>query len=258
MIGGLAGFDARPRPDVRLAGIRRLRVASASSRLALPAALVAVAVACGGAAAVAQGTAAVQEAAPGPAQGLPWTSLFNGRNLAGWEVVEGDADDWSVVDGVLACAGRDHGWLGTEERYDNFRLMVEFRLPAGGDSGVFVRAADEGNPAFEGLEVQLLDDRAAEYRHQPEHGRCGGIYSVAGPARLLSKAAGEWQTLEIVCGGDRMTTILNGEVATDVNLSKAAEEHPGAARPTGRIGLQSWGTPVEFRRVQIQSLGRSG
>jgi len=189
---------------------------------------------------------------------VPWIDLFNGRNLDGWEVVEGSEDDWSVVDGTLTCAGQDHGWLGTEERYDNFRLVVEFRLPAGGDSGVFLRAADEGNPAFAGLEVQLLDDRAAEYRHQPAHGRCGGIYSVAGPARLLSKPAGEWQTLEIVCGIDRVTTSLNGQPATEIDLMEAAKRHAGAARTTGRIGLQSWGTAVEFRRVRLQGLGRSG
>lgn len=206
---------------------------------------------------LAQEQTASRQTAAGPTQ-LPWVDLFNGRNLGGWRVIEGDENGWSVVDGVLKCGGRDRGWLGTEERHDNFRLLVEFRLPAGGDSGIFLRAADEGNPAFDGLEVQLLDDRADAYRHQPEHGRCGGIYSVAGPAKLLSKAAGEWQTVEIVCGVDRVTTILNGQVATEVALSKAAEGHPGAARSTGRIGLQSWGTPVEFRRVRIQSLGRSG
>lgn len=207
---------------------------------------------------LAQELAPARQADAAPTQSLPWVDLFNGRNLEGWKVIEGDEDDWSVVDGVLTCGGREQGWLGTEGRHDNFRLIVEFRLPAGGDSGIFVRAADEGNPAFDGLEVQLLDDRADEYRHQPEHGRCGGIYSVAGPAKLLSKAAGEWQTIEIVCGIDRVKTILNGEVATEVDRAKAAEGHPGAARSTGRIGLQSWGTPVEFRRVRIQSLGRSG
>jgi len=254
MNGGPAGFDPRSRPGVRPArrGLRRLWP------LLVTAVLMAGAPPGGGGACVAQVKVPAQVADAGPNHGLPWASLFNGRNLEGWEVVEGDADDWSVVDGVLACAGREHGWLGTKERYDNFRLLVEFRLPAGGDSGVFVRAADEGNPAFEGLEVQLLDDRADEYRNQPEHGRCGGIYGVAGPARLLSRPAGEWQTLEIVCGVDRVTTILNGEVATEVGLAKAAEGHAGAARTTGRIGLQSWGTPVEFRLVRIQSLGRSG
>ena len=204
---------------------------------------------------------AVEPAGPAaaePGQGLPWVDLFDGRTLEGWQVVEGDEDDWSVVNGTLTCAGRDHGWLGTEKRYDNFRLVVEFRLPAGGDSGVFLRAADEGNPAFEGLEVQLLDDRAAEYRHQPAHGRCGGIYSVAGPAKLVSKSAGEWQTLEVICGVDRVKTILNGEPATEIDLESAADSHPGAARRTGRIGLQSWGTAVEFRRVRIQNLGRPG
>lgn len=190
--------------------------------------------------------------------GLPWVDLFNGRDLEGWKVVDGDEQRWSVVDGVLICAGGDHGWIGTEERHDAFRLVVEFRLPAGGDSGVFLRAADEGNPAYEGMEVQLLDDQAEQYRHAPAYGRCGGIYSVAGPDRLVSKPAGEWQTLEILCGVDRVTTILNGETATDIDLETVSGDHPGAARTSGRIGLQNWGTKVEFRRVRIQSLGRAG
>lgn len=191
----------------------------------------------------------------------PEIELFNGKNLEGWEVVAGDPADWSVVDGVLTCGG-NHGWLGTKRRFDNFRLVVEFRLPEGGDSGVFLRAGDEGNPAFDAIEVQLLDDRAVPYRDLPNHALCGAVYALAGPERRLSRQPGEWQSIEIVCGLDRVATTLNGEPVADVSLTKfkdrAENTHPGVTRRQGRIGLQAWGTKAEFRSIVIRPLGGSG
>ena len=188
-------------------------------------------------------------------------ALFNGKNLDGWEVVAGDAADWKVVDGILTCTGRRQGWIGTKRPYANYRLVVEFRMAANADSGVFLRAPDEGNPAFAGLEVQLLDDRGAAFEGVPNDARCGGVYNLVGPDERASKAAGEWQTLEIFCTLDRIKTVLNGEVCVDVSLREFAdsrEAHPGIDRTSGRIGLQCWSGQVEFRSIRIVDLGQPG
>src|SRR5262245_10423319 len=92
-----------------------------------------------------------------------WTPLFNGKDLEGWEAVDGPMSSWKVEDGVLFCSGGGGGWLSTKKEYQNFEVELEFRVPAGGNSGVFLRAPHQGNPAFAGMEVQLLDDRAPEY-----------------------------------------------------------------------------------------------
>ena len=176
-------------------------------------------------------------------------------------MIAGDPIDWSVKDGILACSGRRQGWIGTTKRYANYRLVVEFRMAANADSGIFLRAPDEGNPAFEGLEVQLLDDRAAAYEHVSDDARCGGLYSLAGPGERASKAAGEWQTLEIFCMLDRIKTVLNGTVCVDARLDEFAdslEANPGIRRTSGRIGLQCWSEGVEFRSIRIEDLGQPG
>ena len=130
---------------------------------------------------------------------FPSAPIFNGENLDGWELVDGDIDDWSVVDGVLTGTGKNHGWIATKKSYDNFRLYLEFRVPDGGNSGVFVRAPKEGNPAFTGLEVQVLDDRAKQFANLPNHSWCGGIFGIVGPKERATKKAGEWQSMTLFC-----------------------------------------------------------
>jgi hypothetical protein len=78
--------------------------------------------------------------------------------LVGWQQIGGAADAWRYERGVLFCEGKGGGWLSTLGSYDNFELSLEFRVPAGGNSGVFLRAPHEGDPAYTGMEIQLLDD----------------------------------------------------------------------------------------------------
>ena len=62
------------------------------------------------------------------------TQLFNGQDLAGWGyfLVDDAAameDVWSVRDGVLVCQGSPQGYLCTEDEYEDFHLVVEWRWP---------------------------------------------------------------------------------------------------------------------------------
>lgn len=202
--------------------------------------------------------APVDDDAPaGP--GFPSVPIFNGENLDGWELLDGDINDWSVVDGVLTGTGQRHGWIGTKKTYDNFRLYLEFRVPEGGNSGVFLRAPDEGNPAFAGLEVQVLDDRAKQFANLPSHSWCGGIFDIVGPKQRATKKPGAWQSMTILCSFSRVTVSLNGKVIVEADLNDhkdRARQHPGILREKGRIGLQSWGTKIEYRNIRIQHFGR--
>ncbi|MDR9410761.1 MAG: DUF1080 domain-containing protein, partial [Balneolaceae bacterium] len=74
-------------------------------------------------------------------------TLFNGINLEGWQII-GTPGTWGVEDGILFTDGDGSGWLSTENRYDNFVIELEYRVPEGGNSGLFLRSPREGNPAY--------------------------------------------------------------------------------------------------------------
>jgi WD40 repeat protein/serine/threonine protein kinase len=185
---------------------------------------------------------------------VPWQPLWAGDRLDGWEVKNGRAEDWSLTNGRLQCKPGPKGWLGTRQRYADFVLRLEWRIPTKGDSGVLLRVpADTGNPAVTGFEAQIIDD-ASVPKASPQT-LCGGIPSMAGPSRSMSRGPGEWNTYEIACRGQRFTVTLNGTqtVAVDGN-----ERWEALARArAGMIGLQHWGTQAEFRNACIKVLTES-
>lgn len=186
-----------------------------------------------------------------------FTPLFNGTDLDGWEVVGGPAESWSVADGILATNGEGGGWLSTDREYANFEFRLEFRVPADGNSGVFVRAPREGAPWIDGMEIQLLDDYAEIHANLQPYQYCGSVYGVAAASPRVSKPAGEWQSMSIRYRGSKVRIQLNGETIVDADLTDhqdKAADHPGINRPAGFIGLQNHGKPTEFRNIEIAEL----
>src|SRR4051794_5222791 len=86
-----------------------------------------------------------------------FVSLFNGKDLAGWKAT-GNPKVWGAEDGVIFVAGGGGGWLMTEKEYGDFELRLEYKLPKMGNSGVGLRSPLEGDPAYVGMEIQLIDD----------------------------------------------------------------------------------------------------
>src|ERR1043165_4575572 len=84
-------------------------------------------------------------------------SLFNGKDLTGWQST-GNAKVWGAEKGVIYCAGGGGGWLMTDKEYDNFELRLEYKMPLKGNSGVGIRSPLKGDPAYAGMEIQLIDD----------------------------------------------------------------------------------------------------
>lgn len=189
-----------------------------------------------------------------------FVSLFDGQTLAGWRLVGGHGPGYIARDGVLVCPKDGGGNLFTERQYANFILRFEFRTEPGGNNGVGIRAPLEGDPAYEGMEIQILDDGHALYRgkiRSEQHH--GSIYDVI-PARTgFLKPAGEWNTEEIMANGRQIRVTLNGVVIVDANLDTVREpavlaKHPGLARPSGHIGFLGHGSLVEFRNIRIRTL----
>src|ERR1700737_716722 len=137
--------------------------------------------------------------------------LFNGQNLDGWKKYDAKADVWSVEDGKIVCKGKGGGWLGTEREYANFVLRLEYRLEAGANSGVYIRAPETGQISRGGMEIQILDDFAPQFAKLDFYQYTGSIYHVVAPTRRASKKAGEWNKMEIHAEGRQVVVVLNGK-----------------------------------------------
>lgn len=183
--------------------------------------------------------------------------LFDGKTLAGWTMVDGKEGNWVVEDGVLITKGEGGGWLSTSDTYKNFTVKLEYRLKEGGNSGVFIRSPHNGDPAYTGMEIQVLDDDARVYKDLKPFQYCGSVYGVEAAKRGHTKAAGEWNAMEITANGSKITVTLNGAKIVETDLKDhqdVSKEHPGILRPDGYIGLQSHSEPVEFRNIAIKPI----
>ena len=181
--------------------------------------------------------------------------LFDGSSLNGWI---GDTSGYSVESGAIACtpAGRN---LFTAKEYGDFTLRLEFMLTPGANNGIGLRAPTSGDAAFEGIEVQVLDDSHPKYASIKPWQSHGSVYGVVPAKRGALKPAGEWNEQEIDLQGTRMRVTLNGTVIVDADLYRQAHDgtldgqpHPGLRRTSGHIGFLGHGDRVLFRRVRIK------
>ena len=201
---------------------------------------------------------AVAEDSPSGKPPKGFTSLFNEKDLTGWKVHNGKIGSWSVDKGLLFVKGGGGGWLMTEKEYANFELRLEFKVPKGGNSGVALRAPMKGDPAYSGMEIQILDDRDPSYKGLQKWQATGSIYGVVAASKVPTKKVGEWNSYRIVCNGRKVTIELNGEKVVDADLDdhveKHAKSHPGILRKSGHLGLQEHGGRVEFRNLYVKEL----
>lgn len=188
-----------------------------------------------------------------------FTSLFNGKDLSGWKLVRGRGAGYVVQNGIIVCPADGGGNLFTEKEYANFVLRLDFRLSDGGNNGVGIRAPYEGDAAYQGMEIQVIDDYAARYANLEPWQRVGSVYNVFPAKTGALKKAGQWNAYEITADGRRVTVKLNGTVVVDGDLDSVKDpavlkKHPGLARASGHVGFLGHGTKVEFRNVRIKEL----
>jgi hypothetical protein len=180
--------------------------------------------------------------------------LFNGKDLSGWNT----KGNWFVEEkGVLSIKPRpgERGWkrydayLWAKKQYGDFILDLEYKIPKGGNSGVFVRVGDLKDPVSKGIEVQILDSHGKQGKLGVHD--CGGVISAVGPSKNTSKPAGQWNRIVVTCRGNRLKVELNGEQIVDLRLDKSAlKDRP----PVGYVGLQDHGLPLSFRNIKIKEL----
>ena len=175
-------------------------------------------------------------------------SLFNGRNLSGWNIH--GTEKWYVEKGELVCESgpdKEYGYLSTNKKYKNFILEVKFKQEANGNSGVFIRSGIEGTK-ISGWQVEVA----------PINMHTGGIYESYGRGWLIQpkpedeKALkqGEWNKMKIKVVGDEVTSWLNGKQMVYIKDEKIGKGE-------GFIALQihsGGGIKVRWKDMKIKEL----
>lgn len=186
-----------------------------------------------------------------------FVSLFDGKTLDGWQ---GDVKGYAVEDGAIVCHGSN---LYTKKEYANFILRFEVKVPPATNSGAGIRAPLEGPAAFNGIELQIIDNDGWEKKHPKLEAwqYHGSIYGVVPAKQVSLKPAGQWNTEEIIADGSHIKVTLNGTVIVDVDIAEKKpiddHEHPGLHNAKGYIGWQGHGIPgdpVAFRNIRIKEL----
>ena len=189
-----------------------------------------------------------------------YTLLFNGKNLDGWI---GNKTDYIVEeDHIVIYPDRGgKGNLYTENEYADFIFCFEFKLTPGANNGLGIRAPKSGNAAYEGIELQIIDNTTKKYGELEPYQYHGSLYGVTPAKRGYQKSVGEWNQQEVVVKGTKVKVILNGTTILDTDFQKAIEEgtmdhkeHPGLLREKGHIGFLGHGDVVRFRNIRIKEL----
>jgi hypothetical protein len=180
---------------------------------------------------------ALRRTAP-PVWGSPIT-LFNGKSLDGWQPLGRRESMWSAVGGILQNA-KSGANLVSVQKFDDFKLHLEFRVPKGENSGVYLRGR---------YELQI-DDAAGL---PPSSHHLGGVYGFIAPSENVARAAGEWQSMNVTLVGRMITYELNG---TTVICNReipgiTGGALDGAEAEPGPLYLQGDHGPVDYRNIVI-------
>jgi hypothetical protein len=190
-------------------------------------------------------------------EGQAFESLFNGKNLDGWQ---GSVDSYEVVNGSIRCRMGKGGMLLTKTEYANFIARLEFRLPPHGNNGLAIRAPIDGDPAYVAMtELQVLDSEHPKYAKLDPRQYHGSAYGMVAAKRGYLRETGEWNFQQVTIDGSTIKVELNGNLILDTDISKVSEfmaekPHAGKDRTQGYFGFAGHRDPVEFRSVGIKVL----
>ena len=177
--------------------------------------------------------------------------LFNGENLDGWKLRNADGNaSWTAENGMLVnrISADAHGSdLVSEKVFKDFILKYEYMIPAGSNSGVYLRGRHE---------LQILDDYDA--RRTTLSGN-GAIYNYKAGREFISKPPGEWQSVEATIIGNLVSVKLNGVLIhenVEVPRATGGELDQNLNAP-GPIMLQGDHGAIAFRNVRIRNLSKN-
>ena len=196
-----------------------------------------------------------------------WQTLFNGRDLTGWQ---GDTEKYVVEDGVLVCQ-KGAKVLETEKQYSDFVFQFQFKLTESGNNGLGIRVPSGQNAAYAGMELQILDHGGQRYVSETKDGKKlswlkpwqvhGSIYGVFPAKTGYLKPVGEWNEQTVICIEDHVKVVLNGAVILDAYLDKLTpvdgRPHSGLKSRKGHIQFCGHSDHVEFKDIRLADFAPS-
>lgn len=205
----------------------------------------------------------VKELTPQPVytpEEVGFEPLFDGSSLFNWT---GNTTDYYPVNGELVVDPKrgGKGNLYTKKQYGDFHMKFDFQLTPGANNGLGIRTPLEGDAAYVGMELQILDNTSPIYAKLQPYQYHGSVYGIIPAKQGFLKPVGEWNEQEVIAEGNRIKVILNGEVITDGDIVQAIKdgtpdhkEHPGLLNKTGHIGFLGHGSPLKFRNIRIKEI----
>jgi hypothetical protein len=192
-----------------------------------------------------------------------WAPLFNGTDLEGWTIVNGDPTTWVAKDNMIVTTGNPTGVMRTNTMYENFILELDWRhVVTNGNAGLFVWSEPipaKGVPFTRSIEVQIMDGKELDW-----YTTHGDIFSIWGatmipddphpmgpqvqrclPSERRSNPAPEWNHYVVTC--------IDGQINLSVNGAFVSGAHDVSPRK-GYICLEAEGTAAEFKNIRIMEL----
>lgn len=187
-------------------------------------------------------------------------SLFDGKSLDGWVLLDRQGAGYEARDGNLVATRNSGGNLMTAAEYDDFVFRFEFKLESGSNNGLCIRCPLVSRRlSYEGNELQIIDNSAERYKDIKPWQKHGSLYNVAPAKTGALKPVGEWNSQEVTVQGSRVQVVLNGITILDFDTSEVTDRatlarHPGLKRKSGHIGFLGHNEPVEFRNIFVKRL----
>lgn len=192
--------------------------------------------------------------------------LFDGTNMDSWT---GNTSDYTIENGTLAVHPKERSGesergtkdLYTKEEFGDFIFRFEFKLTPAANNGLGIRMPANSHAAYEGMELQILDNESEMYKDLKPYQFHGSVYGVIPAKRGYLKPIGEWNYQEVIVKGTKIKVILNGTVILDGDIAQAiahgtpdGKEHPGLKRTKGHIGFLGHGDDLWFRNIRVKTL----
>jgi hypothetical protein len=160
---------------------------------------------------------------------------------------------------IIDPKGKGGGNLYTEKEYGDFNLRFEFQLTPGANNGLGIHTPLEGDAAYVGKELQILDNTASKYDDLEVYQFHGSVYGVIPAKKGFLKPVGKWNQQEVIVKHPKIKIVLNGEVILEGDYLEASKngtldhkDHPGLQRSQGHIGFLGHGDVVHFKNIRIK------
>ena len=187
-----------------------------------------------------------------------FVSLFNGKDFTNWGGAgKTEQSGYVVKEGGIIESTKKCRHLKTEKEYSNYVLEFEFQLTPGANNGLGIHYPGKGDPAYTGMEIQILDNTHPKYAKLKDFQFHGGLYTLKAAKKGHLKPVGEWNKEIVTINGPKVKVELNGVVIMEANLDEINKEkpkHAGAKRRKGFIAFCGHGDIIRLKNLRIKEL----